>query len=177
MPLTVQSNTMKNLCHDHEIEIIVGDESHEEFFFQLEAETTWDSLPLDKRNISRDEFHERLKQTHHEMLALPGHVIFIAVDKNTGDKMGLLWFGPRFNALSCEEEAWIYNLTVLSEYRGRGVGKILMRHAETHAQSQNYDSIGLMVSSHNLGARSLYEKMEYSESNILMRKVLPLDVE
>lgn len=168
---------MKNPRHNHEIEIIVGNESHEEFFFQLEAETTWDSLPLDKRNISRDEFHERLKQTHHEMLALRGHVIFIAIDKSSGDKMGLLWFGPRFNPLSCEEEAWIYNLTVLPEHRGRGVGKILMNHAESHAHSQNYDSLGLMVSSHNEGARALYHKLDYSESNIIMRKVLPLEDE
>ncbi len=168
---------MKNLRHEHEIEIIVGDESHEEFFFLLEAETTWDSLPDDKRNISRDEFHERLRQTHHDMLGCSGHVIFIAVDKNTGDKMGLLWFGPRFNPLSCEEEAWIYNLTVLPAHRGCGVGKILMNHAEAHAHSQNYDSIGLMVSSHNSGARALYNKLDYSESNIIMRKVLPLEAE
>jgi len=168
---------MKNLHLQHEIEIIVGDESHEEFFFRLEADTTWESLPDDKRNISRDEFHERLKQTHHEMLAFRGHVIFIAINKTTGEKMGLLWFGPRFNPLSCEEEAWIYNLTVLPEYRGCGVGKVLMRHAEIHAHSQNYDSIGLMVSSHNEGARALYNKLHYSESNIIMRKVLPVDAE
>ncbi|RYZ64182.1 MAG: hypothetical protein EOP09_16350, partial [Proteobacteria bacterium] len=84
---------MKKRRHPDEIEIIVGDESHQEFFFQLEVETTWSSLPPDKQSLSHDEFHERLRQTHRQMLSESGHVIFIAIDKITNLKMGLLWFG------------------------------------------------------------------------------------
>ena len=55
----------------------------------------------------------------------------------------------------------------------RGIGRMLMQHAENHASEQGYAVIGLMVAVHNSVARELYNRLDYRDSNILMRKRLP----
>lgn len=143
-----------------------------EFFFALDEQTTWESLPRDRRKQGRADFSARLRRTLETMLDQPGHVVFIACDPHSGEKLGLLWFGPRFNPVSGEDEAWIYNLTVLEAHQKRGVGKLLLQHAEAHAQAVGFEVVGLVVASHNSRARSVYESAGYHESNVLMRKAL-----
>jgi len=63
-------------------------------------------------------------------------------------------------------------VTVVPQCRGCGVAKKLMAHAEDHAREQGYSVIGLSVAVHNEIARGLYQRLDYSESNILMRKPL-----
>ena len=158
--------------HQHDIEIVVGDQSHDEFFFEAEVETTFLSLSPDQSHISREELAQRLRATHEKMFAQSGHIIFVARDRNSGENLGLLWFGPRFDPISCEDQAWIFNITVVPAHRGCGIGKILMKHAENYAAQNGFSSIGLTVSSHNENARALYQKMDYAQTNILMRKNL-----
>jgi ribosomal protein S18 acetylase RimI-like enzyme len=144
----------------------------EPFFRDLEVQTTWENLPPeDCRRLDREQVGQALDETHELLLARPRNVIFIAeVD---GERAGLLWFGPNRNLVTGEVEGWIYNVTVLPAYRGRGIGRMLMQHAENHAGEQGYAVIGLMVAVHNSVARELYHRLDYQDSNILMRKRLP----
>lgn len=146
------------------------------FFRELEMQTTWENLPPeDCRRLEREQVWEALDETHALLLARPGNVIFIAeVD---GERAGLLWFGPNRNLVTGEEEGWIYNVTVLPSYRGQGVGRRLMQHAESHAGEQGYAMIGLMVAVHNTAARELYHRLNYRDSNTLMRKQLAAPAE
>jgi ribosomal protein S18 acetylase RimI-like enzyme len=141
------------------------------FFRELEMQTTWENLPPeDCRRLEREQVWAALDETHDLLLARPGNVMFIAeVD---GERAGLLWFGPNRNLVTGEEEGWIYNVTVLPAYRGRGIGRRLMVHAEQHARQEGYAVIGLMVAVHNPTARELYRRLNYQDSNILMRKPL-----
>ncbi len=139
----------------------------------MNEQTTWDSFPSAQRaQFCRESWRESLQQTNGLMLSCPGNVFFIARDEQTQTRLGMPWFGPRHNALSGEHEGWIYSVCVAPEHRNCGVGKALMRHAENYAHEQGYAVIGLSVAAHNAMARSLYEKFEYSQSAILMRKVL-----
>jgi ribosomal protein S18 acetylase RimI-like enzyme len=149
-----------------------GTGADQAFFRDLEMQTTWENLPPeDCRRLDQEQVWLALDETHEILLARPGNVIFIAeVD---GERAGLLWFGSNRNLVTGEEEGWIYNVTVLPAYRGRGIGRMLMRHAETHAGEQGYAVIGLMVAVHNSVARELYHRLDYQDSNILMRKQLP----
>lgn len=158
--------------HRHRLEIIIGDESHAEFFFELEVATTWASLPPDRRQFSPEEFRARLRRTHERMLSQPGHVLFIARDLDSGENLGLLWFGPRYNPLTGEEEAWVFNVTVLPEHRGCGVAKALMAHAEAHGRQAGFKHIGLAVASHNEPAQALYRQLGYGETSLLLSKKL-----
>lgn len=157
----------------HSILIREGTEDDAEFFLEMEEQTTWESLPDDKkRDTPREKLRETLLETHGLLLECPGNVFFIAENAESGERAGLLWLGPRHNLLTGEHEAWIYNVTVVPECRGCGVAKKLMARAEEYARAQGYNIIGLSVAVHNEIARSLYQRLEYTESNILMRKPL-----
>src|SRR5207244_1616385 len=134
------------------------------FFRDLEMQTTWENLPPDDcERLSPDQVGQALDETHEILLARPGSAIFIAeVD---GERVGLLWFGGNRNLVTGEEEGWIYNVTVAPAFRGRGIGRLLLRHAENYASEQGYAVIGLMVAVHNQVARELYHRMEYQDSN------------
>lgn len=157
----------------HSIFVREGTTDDAEFFLEMEEQTTWESLPPDKaRETKREQLREKLLETHGLLLECPGNIFFIAQNAQSGERAGLLWLGPRHNLLTGEHEAWIYNVTVVPQCRGCGVAKKLMAHAEEHARAQGYGVIGLSVAVHNEVARGLYQRMEYSESNILMRKPL-----
>lgn len=69
-------------------------------------------------------------------------------------------------------QAWVMDLAVLPEYRHHGVGQHLMEYAEKYSREQGIHYLGLAVSSHNLDALHLYEKLGFVEERKLMVKVL-----
>jgi ribosomal protein S18 acetylase RimI-like enzyme len=142
-----------------------------EFFQWVEEQTTWENLPPDvARIMEREQLRERLLQTHALLLSSPGHVCFIA--QRGSERAGLLWFGPRYNFITGEDEGWIYNVTVLPSYRRLGIAKKLLRHAENYARQQGFLAVGLCVGTHNQDARRLYGNLNYQENNLLLRKPL-----
>src|SRR5437870_1196157 len=145
------------------VRIRLGTESDQEFFRDLEMQTTWENLPPDDcRRLDRDQVGLALDETHAILLARPGNQIFIA--EVGGERAGLLWFGPNRNLVTGEEEGWIYNVTVVPAFRGRGIGRMLIEHAEKYANEQGYEVIGLMVAVHNPAARALYHRLDYQDS-------------
>lgn len=182
--------------HPHAVRIRPGTPEDAEFFFLMEEQTTWESLPADKaRAMRREDLRASLMETHGLLLSCPGNIFFIAENieseaqgeaqsehaderesTRAGERAGLLWLGPRHNLLTGEHEAWIYNVTVVPPCRGCGVAKKLMAHAENYAREQGYQIIGLSVAVHNQTARSLYQRLQYAESNIQMRKPLQAHV-
>lgn len=142
------------------------------FFVEMEFHTTWESLdPEDKERLHPEAVRSALQDTHQLLLNRPGNQLIVAVDER-GTRLGLLWFGVNRNLVTGEDEAWVYNVSVVREHQGRGVGRQLMQHAEQVARNAGYPILGLMVSSHNYRARSLYEKLGFRPTNVLMRKRL-----
>jgi ribosomal protein S18 acetylase RimI-like enzyme len=153
------------------VRIRPGTDADQEFFRDLELQTTWENLPPDDcARLDREQVELALDETHAILLARPGNEIFVA--EVAGERAGLLWFGPNRNLVTGEDEGWIYNVTVLPAYRGRGIGRKLIEHAEKYANEQGYAVIGLMVAVHNTAAKALYHRLEYQDSNVLMRKRL-----
>lgn len=72
-------------------------------------------------------------------------------------------------------QGWIMDITVLPEWRGKGVGKALLKAAEEKCRRQGIGYLGLAVSSHNAEALHLYQKMGFVEERKLMVKVLDAD--
>jgi ribosomal protein S18 acetylase RimI-like enzyme len=155
-----------------EIRFRAATRADDAFFRQVEFDTTWASLdPEDRERLGPREVREALDLTHELLLERPGNRIVIAEDEE-GVRIGLLWFGVNRNLITGEEEAWVYNVSVLPEYRGRGLGRRLMEHAEELARAGGFHVLGLMVSAHNDPARGLYEKLAFRASNLVMRKRL-----
>jgi ribosomal protein S18 acetylase RimI-like enzyme len=154
------------------IRIRQGNTDDFDFFQEMELETTWENLsPEDRQRLTRGQIAEALKETHDILLSRLGNALFIA-ETEEGDRAGLLWFGESRNLVTGEIEGWIYNISVVPQFRGRGVGGRLLAHAEAYAHEQGYRLIGLMVAVHNEVARRLYARSGFSEGNIVMRKRL-----
>lgn len=147
-------------------------EADDPFFLDVEFQTTWESLgEEDRRRLTPTAVREALAVTHEALLNRPGSQVIIAEDE-ARRRVGMLWLGVNRNLVTGEDEAWVYNITVLPEFQGRGYGKQLLRHAEHVARKGGFPVLGLMVSSHNERARALYEKLDFQPTNLLMRKTL-----
>ena len=155
-----------------EIRFRAATRAEDAFFRHMEFHTTWHSIqPEDRERLKAADIREALDLTHELLLARPGNQIVVA-ENEQGERVGLLWFGVNRNLVTGEDEAWIYNVGVVEAHQGLGIGRRLMEHAEELARAGGFETLGLMVSSHNVRARTLYERLSFTETNILMRKRL-----
>lgn len=144
----------------------------EPFFRQMELQTTWESLdPADRERLTRSELRDALEATHALLLARAGNQVVIA-ETGEGERVGLLWFGINRNLITGEDEAWVYNISVVPGHQGQGIGRRLMEHAEVLARAGGFHILGLMVAAHNHRARELYERVGLRATNLVMRKPL-----
>ena len=60
------------------------------------------------------------------------------------------------------EDCDIANVAVLPQFRGRGIAKKLIEHAESHAKEKGVKKLMLEVRASNIPAISLYEKLGFS---------------
>ncbi|MGI6119917.1 MAG: GNAT family N-acetyltransferase [Desulfosporosinus sp.] len=112
-----------------------------------------------------------------------GSIVFIAEvpveeretvgEKKKAKAIGYLVLQPSATEeLTGVSQGWIMDLAVLPEWRGKGVGRELLKAAENHSGKQGIPYLGLAVSSHNVGALHLYEQFGFAEERKLMVKRL-----
>jgi ribosomal protein S18 acetylase RimI-like enzyme len=68
--------------------------------------------------------------------------------------------------------AWIYDIEMSPEHRGRGFGRALLAAAEQEAARRGANSIGLNVFGTNMTARALYESADYGVATMQFKKTL-----
>jgi ribosomal protein S18 acetylase RimI-like enzyme len=99
----------------------------------------------------------------------PGQVLWRLM---AGDQpVGWLWL----NVPAIDNDplmAWVNDIEVDPEYRGRGYGRAAMLLAEREARVRGMTSLGLNVHGQNTAARSLYESLGYQVMTQQMRKPL-----
>jgi ribosomal protein S18 acetylase RimI-like enzyme len=103
-------------------------------------------------------------------LATLGHTLLVATDPNGGERVGVLWFGPSTDDPAM---AWIYDIMVDEEKRGRGWGRAIMRAFEGEARARGFARAGLNVYGDNHVARRLYESLGYVETARQLHKEQP----
>ena len=91
------------------------------------------------------------------------------------EHIGIMWFSTESN--HGENEAFLYDIEINKEYRGKGYGHESMKLLESKVKELNLDSIGLHVFLHNEIAYSLYNKIGYQEikrgkAGVIMKKTL-----
>jgi ribosomal protein S18 acetylase RimI-like enzyme len=89
-----------------------------------------------------------------------------------GRHAGYLWVGRSLTA----GIAWVQDIEVDTEFRGRGLGRRLMQEAERLAAGLGYDRIGLNVMGGNTVAIRLYDSLGYTVMHQQMSKPLSPDV-
>ena len=97
-----------------------------------------------------------------------GNRLYVLEDEN-GERVGDLWWAERPNDFG-ERSAFVYNIEVWPEFRGKGYGKEAMALFEEDARTQGITSFGLMVLGGNDVARGLYRSIGYAERAVFMTK-------
>jgi ribosomal protein S18 acetylase RimI-like enzyme len=111
---------------------------------------------------SEEEFAELLPDGVHT----EGHHVFTARD---GDQpVGMLWFAERNNGRT----AYLYDIRLDADQQGHGYGEAVMHALEETVRAKGIRVLRLHVFAHNTVARSLYRKLGYEETNIVMTKLI-----
>ncbi len=95
-------------------------------------------------------------------------VVFTAIEKE--DLIGWIWC-HEIDRVG-EKRLHIAEIAVFKTYRSKGVGRKLLKAAESFAEDNNYKTIDLLVTSDNLEAILFYEKSSFSTERIMMKKSL-----
>ncbi len=90
------------------------------------------------------------------------------IEEAGGSRIGYIWLYVD----SGKREAFLYEITLYEEWRGRGLGKDTMAALEEKAKELGARSVGLHVFAHNRRALTLYEKSGYHATDITMKKYL-----
>jgi ribosomal protein S18 acetylase RimI-like enzyme len=123
--------------------------------------------PQESLDKSQAEFDQLLPQG----LASPGNHLFTARDADSGEQVALVWFALR--GTPGRQEAFIYEIEVREQFRGKGYGRATMQACAEAARRVGANSVGLHVFGHNTVARSLYTSLGFVETGVVMS--LPLD--
>lgn len=96
-------------------------------------------------------------------------MLLLAAKTETAGLIGVAWV-----ALEHERApgAWIYDIEIVPEQRGRGHGRALLRAVEREVKKRSAKSISLNVFGSNAIARELYESSGYEVTSMYMRKQL-----
>jgi ribosomal protein S18 acetylase RimI-like enzyme len=101
------------------------------------------------------------------------HYLYTTRDAATGEAVGILWINVR--AKAGRAEAFIYDIAINEDRRGRGYGRAAMLACVARARELGAAGIGLHVFGDNTVARALYTSLGFIETNVQMS--LPLETE
>ena len=96
--------------------------------------------------------------------------VYAVRDAATGDRVGALWIALR--AKAGRTEAFVYDIEMHEDRRGRGYGRATMLACAERARELGAHSVGLHVFGHNTAARALYTSLGFRETDVSMS--LPL---
>jgi len=95
-------------------------------------------------------------------------VLLMAAENSGGEKVGHVWVG--LDRQGSAGGAWIYDIEVIEDHRGKGYGRAILHAAEQETLKNGVSSIGLNVFGTNIVARSLYESAGYEITTQQMQK-------
>jgi ribosomal protein S18 acetylase RimI-like enzyme len=100
-------------------------------------------------------------------LGTPNQFFFSIVADPPGQKVGTVWLAvePR--------GGYVYDLLVFDPFRRHGFAEAAMRLLEGICREKGATKLSLHVFGDNAGARKLYQKLGFVETNVMMSKPLP----
>jgi ribosomal protein S18 acetylase RimI-like enzyme len=96
-------------------------------------------------------------------------MLLLTAGNSDGEQVGHVWVGL---GRPCPGSAWIYDIEISPEHRGKGYGRALLHAVEEQARRHGASAIGLHVFGANTVARKLYESSGYQATSLAMRKPL-----
>jgi GNAT superfamily N-acetyltransferase len=89
-----------------------------------------------------------------------------------GQRVGFVWITTSMPFRDEEHKAWLLEVYVVPEHRGKGLAKGLMAHAEMWARGQGAEEIWLNVGGGNRKALGLYESCGFRVETMHLCKKL-----
>ena len=93
---------------------------------------------------------------------LQRHGIFLAENKETGKAIGMIIAELRVDPYGLSE-GYIKLVFVNSEYRGKGVGELLLQEALNHLKKINVQKVKINLKEEAVNAAKLYEKYKFKK--------------
>lgn len=103
-----------------------------------------------------------------EGVRTPGAVLRVL--RSAGVRVGVLWLG--LTGPDRTDQAWVYDVEVEPEHRGRGHGRTLMRLAEAECHRAGVAELGLNVFADNEPAARLYRSLGFQVTHHHLAKPL-----
>ena len=129
---------------------------------------------VENGGFSEDSAHTKAERdfdlTLPDGLATAGQHVF-AVESPDGEVVGHVWLGER-DTRDEGRGAFVYEIRIDEEQRGRGYGRSAMLLLEDEARALSLDRIELNVFGGNEVARGLYRWLGYEERAVMMGKKL-----
>ena len=100
-------------------------------------------------------------------LQTPDHEIRSMID-DAGNAVGYVWFTQEDRPVG--RVVFIYDIAVDPEHRRKGHAQAALLEVEDYARSNGCLGVMLHVFGNNTGARDLYRKAGYDETNVMMLK-------
>jgi len=142
----------------------VRESQADESFLEEMNYRSWRIEFLRGRDVPEDEARRMWRRFEEDEPLDPfgsGHQVYYA-EAGDGSTAGVIWLAEHEPfSLFQERLAWVYNLHVLPQYRGLGIGRMLLGEADVWTRSRGFTSIGLHVADFNAPARRLYESSGY----------------
>ncbi|HEY2936890.1 MAG TPA: GNAT family N-acetyltransferase [Gaiellaceae bacterium] len=122
---------------------------------------------VDNGGLAAEEAHAK---TERDGEWLSGRDTLVFEIEHEGVRIGrvVLWL----DAFDNPGQAWLFEIVLDEEVRGRGLGREALRLAEAEARSRGMERIALNVFGGNEVARSLYRGEGYAETSVRMAKRL-----
>ena len=96
-------------------------------------------------------------------------MLLLSAETAGGGPLGLAWVGLDYPRPG---DAWVYDIEIIPQHRGKGYGRALLHAAEQESARHGAKTIGLNVFGANTAARGLYESSGYEVTSVTMRKEL-----
>ena len=132
------------------------------------------ALDLERDGLmERDEAREKARRDFASLFPAgrlaEGQFVRVIEDAETGAPLGRIHYAemPRDSG-----RAWLYEIMLEEEHRGRGLGRQAMLLFEREARGHGFRRAGLNVFGVNARARHLYRSLGYEEAAIVMVKGL-----
>lgn len=135
-------------------------------------QTVWDDLPEDERGrVDRAGWEKHFRKKIEAYVGSERTEVWVAEDAASAF-LGYMIIGYGGGFLTQETHAFIYDVWVAPEHRGKGVGKFLVTWATQWARDHGYRKIKLEVAERNARAHHLYEELGFRTERRYMGKVL-----
>jgi ribosomal protein S18 acetylase RimI-like enzyme len=137
---------------------------------KLTVETGWNSISeIGQKQLDKKEWSKHMEEVFENFAKQENSEIYVAEDENHSF-VGYLFVGESRNLMIGKSSGYIYDIYVKKEFRGKGIGKQLIKKAEDYCRERGYTRLSLMVSARNQPALRLYESTGFQKDQIYMDK-------